>query len=211
LPKIYANQASKDTILEVGKLMLSSAITAPKAGGIGAIDGCIIYGEEELLTLAQKMEELSTEQSGWKFFKDDARAVLEADAVVLLGPRGFQEPVGGDCGLCGYTCDEFWKETGKVKNTLYAGPYCGTRIFDLGFAIGSACKVASTFNVDNMPMFSVGTAATRLRLLPQGGLIIGIPISITEKSPFHDRVPMSTKELLLHTARTFPMFRTQYG
>jgi uncharacterized ferredoxin-like protein len=57
---------------------------------------------------------------------------------------------------------------------------------DLGIALGSAVKVASNLNIDNRIMYTTGLAAKKLQLL-DSDLIIGIPLSVTGKSPHFDR------------------------
>jgi uncharacterized ferredoxin-like protein len=42
-------------------------------------------------------------------------------------------------------------------------------------------------NIDNRMMYRVGTAAFRLKLLPQATIIIGIPVSTKGKNIYFDR------------------------
>ena len=61
---------------------------------------------------------------------------------------------------------------------------------DVGIAIGSAAAAAADARVDNRVMFSVGRAARSLGLLGASvTLVLGIPLSVSGKSPFFDRKP----------------------
>ena len=70
-----------------------------------------------------------------------------------------------------------------------AGGVCVYDPLDLGIAIGSAAAVAAERHIDNRIMFSCGRAANSLGLLDGAPLIMGIPLSVTGKSPFFDRKP----------------------
>ena len=59
---------------------------------------------------------------------------------------------------------------------------------DVGIAVGSACATAADNRVDTRVMFSAGLAAQKLDYLPGSTLITAIPVSISSKSPFFDRV-----------------------
>jgi len=55
-----------------------------------------------------------------------------------------------------------------------------------GHSLGSAVKTASEFNIDNRMMYSIGVAAKEMKLL-DSDVIIGIPLSVSGKSPYFDR------------------------
>ena len=61
------------------------------------------------------------------------------------------------------------------------------KALDLGIALGSAAKTASMLNVDNRIMYRVGTAASKLSLLPEATVIMGIPVSAKGKNIYFDR------------------------
>ena len=65
---------------------------------------------------------------------------------------------------------------------------CSFNTIDLGIATSSAVSVAADSRVDTRIMFSVGHAGVAMSLF-EGGLkqALGIPLSITGKSPFFDR------------------------
>ena len=58
---------------------------------------------------------------------------------------------------------------------------------DAGIAVGSAAAIAADSRVDSRVMFSVGRAAMALKLLGDATLVLGIPVSVSGKSPFFDR------------------------
>jgi len=47
--------------------------------------------------------------------------------------------------------------------------------------------MASLLNVDNRIMYRIGTAAKRLKLLPEAHIIMGITLSATGKNIYFDR------------------------
>jgi uncharacterized ferredoxin-like protein len=63
---------------------------------------------------------------------------------------------------------------------------CAYRLLDMGIALGSAVKVASLLNVDNRIMYRIGAAARGMKLV-DWDFIMGIPLSVTAKSPYFDR------------------------
>jgi uncharacterized ferredoxin-like protein len=181
---IKEDEAEEKGIVEVAQLMLVSAKTAPKAGGIGDILSAIVSGKEKD-DLALEMEKVAEERSVPNF-KRDAMNVRDSNTVVLIGVRGIKS-MGLDCGGCGYlSCKEF-EESEKKTGRDFTGPNCIFKLLDLGIALGSAVKTASILNVDNRIMYRIGTAAKRLNLLPEASVIMGIPLSSKSKSVYFDR------------------------
>ena len=159
------SQLIKDGVLNVAKLMVIAAKTAPKARGIDNISVAVLTSRDELEELAKKMEELASEYG--PFLRRDAKNVRESDAVILIGAKVV------DIGL---------KSPPEYKvdiNTVAA-------LLNLGIALGSAVKIASILNVDNRIMYSVGIAAQKLKLL-DADYIIGIPVSVRGKNIYFDR------------------------
>ena len=150
---ISSREAEEDMALNVAKLMLTAARTAPKTGGRDSITTVILTGEEKE-KLASAMEKLGKERNR-KIYVRDGNNVRNAQAVVLIGVKTGEPPSS-------------WK------------------LIDLGIALGSAVKVASSLNVDNRIMGSVGMVAKEIGLL-EGDNVQGIPLSITGKNPFFDR------------------------
>jgi uncharacterized ferredoxin-like protein len=61
---------------------------------------------------------------------------------------------------------------------------------ELGIAACSAAGIAANFHADNRLMFSIGRSCLHLNVFGEGvKQAIGIPLSITGKSPFFDRKP----------------------
>jgi uncharacterized ferredoxin-like protein len=183
-PVIESRNGERDAILEVAKLMLIAARTAPKSGGIDDVLTIIVYGKKKN-RVAEKMEEIA-EQRKIKSFKRDAKNVRDSEAVILIGVRG-DKSFGFKCGACGYESCKKFEETKKKLRQDFFGPTCVFKALDLGIALGSAAKTASILNVDNRIMYRVGTAALKLKLLPQATVIMGIPISAKGKNIYFDR------------------------
>ena len=184
MPVIDGRKAEIEFVVEVAKLMCIAARTAPKGRGIDNIVTAIVYGED-IERIAREMERLADEL-GYKFFIRDADSIRKAHAIVLIGLKD-AKPLGLNCELCGFLCDQLVKMTRERKT--FRGPICALKLLDLGIAIGSAVKIASDLNVDNRVMFSVGVAARRLGLI-DADVVIGIPLAVHGKNPFFDRPPL---------------------
>jgi len=183
-PIIESKNGEKDAIFEAAKLMLIAARTAPKSGGVDDILTLIVYGEEKD-AIAGKMEEIAEERK-IEGFKRDAKNVRDSEAVILIGVRG-SKSMAFNCGACGYNnCKEFGEAERKLGEDFF-GPTCIFKALDLGIALGSAVKIASVLNVDNRVMYRAGTAASKLNLLPEATIIMGIPISAKGKNIYFDR------------------------
>jgi len=182
--RIESQIAERDAILDVARLMLVSARTAPKSGGVDDTLALIVC-EKEKDAIAEEMERMAEERN-LEGFRRDAKNVKDSEAVILIGVKG-NRSFGLDCGACGYrTCKEFEKKKREIRKD-FAGPTCLFKALDLGIALCSAAKTASILNVDNRIMYRAGTAALKLRLLPEATVIMGIPISVKGKSIFFDR------------------------
>lgn len=184
MPIIDSRDAEKDGLLQVSKLMLLSARTAPKSGGIDDILTAIVSGSEKE-SLATEMDKIGDERniSG---FRRDAENVRNSENVVLIGVRGTTK-FGLDCGLCGYAnCKEF-ESAEKKMGRDFIGPNCVFKALDLGIALGSAVKTASLHNVDNRIIYRIGAAAKRMKMLPEASVIMGIPVSAKGKNIYFDR------------------------
>ncbi len=94
---------------------------------------------------------------------------------------------GLNCGTCGYSSCETFEKTAKKIGQDFRGSTCLFKAIDVGIALGSAVKMASSLNVDNRIMYRIGTAAMRLNMLPEASVIMGIPLSTKGKSPYFDR------------------------
>lgn len=181
---IRSGEGERDAVLQVARLMLVSARTAPKSGGVDDVLTAIIY-EAEKDSLAAEMEKLGEERNS-SGFRRDAGNVRDSEAVVLIGVRGTKS-FGLDCGACGYpTCEEF-QRAGKKTGQDFTGPTCLFKTLDLGIALGSAVKTASILNVDSRIMYRIGAAARELGMLSEASVIMGVPLSVKGKNIYFDR------------------------
>jgi len=155
-----------DAVLQTAKLMIASAITAPKARGVNNLVVKLLSKREELEEIARKMEELAPVYGD--FFARDANNVRNSDAVVLIGCKiakfGVQQP-------------KSWRLDADTALSLV----------NLGIALGSAVKTASILNIDNRIMFTIGVAAQELGLI-DADFCFGIPLSVRPKNIYFDRV-----------------------
>jgi uncharacterized ferredoxin-like protein len=163
---IERSDAIREGVIQVAKLMVLSAVTAPKGRGVDNVLARILDRREELELLAKTMEELSSEYGD--VFARDASSVRRSDAVVLIG-----------CRIADFKL--------RQPKELEVDLNLAMSLVNLGIAVGSAVKTASIHNVDNRIMYTVGVAAKRLGLL-DADVILGIPLSATSKNIYFDRV-----------------------
>ncbi len=83
------------------------------------------------------------------------------------------------------SCAQFIRAEKKAGED-FIGPLCAFQLVDLGIALGVAAKMAGEFNIDNRLMYTAGAAAMKLGLM-EADMIIGLPLSISEKNIFFDR------------------------
>ena len=184
MPVIKGEELEGEAVLQAAKLMLASARTAPKASGIDDIFTAVVLGEEKN-AIAAKIEKQSLNEEGVRRSRD-AKNVRDSNAIVLIGVHTGRSS-GVNCGACGHaSCREFNKEERK-EGKDFRGPACIFKAIDLGVALGSAVKTASILNIDNRIMYTVGSAACQLNLMPEADIILGIPISAKGKSIYYDR------------------------
>ena len=183
-PIIESDNGEREAILEVAKLMLIAARTAPKTAGRDDIMTMVVYGKEKD-DLASKMEELAEERN-IDGFRRDAKNVRDSEAVILIGVQG-NKSLGLNCGACSYeNCNEFEKAP-KILGADFTEPNCLYKELDLGIALGSAVKTASLLNIDNRIMYRAGTAALKLNWLSEATVVMGIPVSAKGKNIYFDR------------------------
>ncbi|MCX5782856.1 MAG: DUF2148 domain-containing protein [Elusimicrobia bacterium] len=172
----------EQSVLEVARKMMICARTAPKGRGVDNLEISLLSGDE-LKKLAGKLKALA-KKTGMAFFERDANCVLASECVVLLGTK--ISPLGlaagpRKCGLCGF---DNCAEKLKFKNVP-----CAFNTGDLGIAAGSAVSIAADCRVDNRIMFSAGMAAMALGFLSKEiKITYAIPLSVSGKNPFFDRV-----------------------
>jgi uncharacterized ferredoxin-like protein len=185
MARINADEAEREAVLDVARLMAVSSRTSPKARGLDSTKTLILHGEDELEKLAKAMEARSEDDpERLAFFKRNADDVRKSAAVLVIGvtgePKKTEIPL--DCGACGHNCAAILKAK-KIDTGDAIGPMCHFQSMDLGIALGSAVKAAADFNVDNRMMYSIGAAVKRMKLM-EADLLIGIPLSISGKNVY---------------------------
>ena len=183
MPILDGIEQERQGLMETANLMVVSARTAPKSGGVDDILTAIVVGAEVGTLAADKMA-VERKMERWS---QQAREIKGSEVIVLIGVRGTKRYVT-NCGACGYkSCDEFEK-AGKKLGQDFEGPTCIFKALDLGIAVCSAVKTASLLNADNRIFYRIGAAAKRLNYLPEASLIMGIPLSSKGKNPYFSRL-----------------------
>ncbi len=181
--RITGSEEETKAVLDVARLMLLAARTAPKGRGIDDLESMIITGKEKDAVTKEMFKMAKDPDDNWT---RDAKNVEECPVLVLIGLKG-PKALGTQCGACGYeNCGQMLK-AGRKEGRFFAGPTCIIKALDMGIALGSAVKTAQINNVDNRIFFRAGAAAYRLKLMPDSTILIGIPLAATGKSPFFDR------------------------
>ena len=165
-------------MLNLAYAVCAVARTAPKACGIDQTDTAVLTGEDKA-RVAEEMRRIGGAQgeSGSVMVRD-AGNVDACGAVVLVGAQYETRGLSEKCKLCGF------ENCAACKS---AGATCIFAPMDLGIALGSAVALAADNRIDNRIMFTIGKAAASLGLLGEYKLIMGIPLSVSGKSPFFDR------------------------
>jgi uncharacterized ferredoxin-like protein len=170
------DQLEQDAARQTAAFMLAAARTAPKTRGVDLIQTAIITEAPEREKLVAKMREIAVREKRPGFARD-AGNIENSPAIVIIGVTA--SPVGMNCGFCGQPTCEALTAVGGV---------CAFNAIDLGIAIASAAETAGRFHLDNRVMYSIGRAALDLKIFgPDVHQALGIPLSVTGKSPFFDR------------------------
>lgn len=190
MAQLKSKEAEKNAVTMVATLMAAAARTAPKTRGVDAT-ASLVLTDNDLEKLASAMERKAANKPDYMstVFRRDANNVRNSGGVLLLGvtgnPKKIEQPL--DCGACGYaSCEHLAKARSKIKVKDFGGPICAFQAMDLGIALGSAVKLASELCIDNRMMYTIGAAAKESGLL-DSDMIIGIPLSVSGKSPYFDR------------------------
>jgi uncharacterized ferredoxin-like protein len=171
-----SGELEKTAALNAAAAMAAGARTAPKTRGIDNIEVVSVDDEATRTKLIDKMRDISKRETRPGFGRD-ADSIAASAAIVIIGVKA--NPAGLNCGFCGYpTCAALGK----------TGGICAYNSVDLGIAVASASSVAHLSYIDNRIMYSIGRAALDLKLFSDGvKQALGIPLSVTGKSPFFDR------------------------
>lgn len=156
--------------------MAAAARTAPKTRGIDNIKLVAIDDEPGRQKLVAKMRDIAVKENRPGLARD-AGNIERSPAILVIGVES--NTSGLNCGFCGKpTCEALQA----------AGGVCAFNSVDLGIATASAAELAGRFHVDNRVMYSIGRACLDLGLFgPKVRQALGIPLSVTGKSPFFDR------------------------
>ena len=170
------SELEKQAANQVAALMAGAARTAPKTRGIDNIEVAAIDDEASREALVKKMKEIAKAENRPGFDRD-ANNVAASPAILVIGVRS--NPAELNCGFCGNpTCEEL-----RAKDGI-----CSFNSIDLGIAACSSAAVASNLRVDTRIMYSVGRSCLDLKLFTEDVReALGIPLSMTGKSPFFDR------------------------
>ena len=179
---IYSSKDMESrAVLDTAAKICAAARTAPKTRGMDGLVTCVLTGEDKS-QLAAQMRKLADELD-YAFFNRDADNVDASDAVALFGMEEVRRGLDAGCQYCHFeSCADCTEKDGL----------CAWDAIDIGIAIGagSAAAAAADARVDSRVMFSVGRAAKSLGLLGEkASLVLGLPLSISGKSPFFDRKP----------------------
>ena len=160
----------------VAAMMAAAARTAPKTRGIDNIKVVAIDDENTKQKLINEMKRIAQSEDRPSFARD-AGNILASPVIVVIGVQS--NPASLDCGFCGNATCAALKGNDGV---------CSFNSMDLGIAACSAAGIAAAFHIDTRLMFSIGKASLALNLFGEGvRQALGIPLSVTGKSPFFDR------------------------
>jgi uncharacterized ferredoxin-like protein len=171
-----STEFEQEAARQVAALMATAARTAPKTRGVDNIRVVAVTDEADRQKLIDKMREISARENRPGLARD-AGNIARSPAVVVIGVES--NPVGLNCGFCGKASCETLEAGGGV---------CTFNSIDLGIATASAAEMAGRLHVDNRVMYSIGRASLDLGWFgPKVTQALGIPLSVTGKSPFFDR------------------------
>jgi uncharacterized ferredoxin-like protein len=174
---ITEQTAHEETLINVAKLMIAVARTAPKAKGMSSLSTLIITGED-LKTLSSHTLKMGKTFELPGFIRDSGN-IDRTTVAVAFGCK--IEPLGlKKCGMCGFkNCDEK-RQHPNIPCVFNPG--------DLGIAMGSALSIAADNRVDNRVMYSAGQAIMDLGWMGEDiKIAYVVPLSISSKSIFFDR------------------------
>lgn len=211
----------KEAVEIAARLLLASATTTPRVGGVGECTTHILEDECDIEDLCQQIEKMSEENTAWEFFKRDAVILRDADAVLIVTSlRSLTDPADINCNMCGKLTCEYLREEEKLPQepgVAFTGPLCSFRANNISYAIDGIISMARNLGIDYGVYWSAGAAAMRMEIVPKAtGFAIGVGISVTEKSPFRD-IPLRYGEINDKTMndriiqRLWPQFRSIYS
>ncbi len=203
------------------KLLMASAITAPRVGGIDEVTIHRFDDRDAIEELAITVDKMASDNPAWDFFHSDAVQISDSDAVLVMADRRSGiDAMESNCNLCGHTLCAWFKEVPKLEaapSVAFQGPFCLLRSMNMAYALNAAVCQARELGIDHTVKMSVAAAALRLGLLPyKAGIALGMLVSVTEKNPYKD-LPKEYADYNAGTlenrliGRIFPTFRSVYS
>lgn len=210
-----------ESVKLAAQLLLASATTSPRVGGIDEISIHVLDDRDAIEDLAICIEKMAGDNPRWEFFRSDAVQVRDSDVVMIMADRrSGHDPMDSNCNLCGHLLCDAWREAERVPegpSVAFRGPFCLMRSLNMSYALNGAVILARQLGIDHTIKMSVGAAALRMDLLPyKSGIALGFLASVTEKSPYQD-LPKRWAEYNNETlsnrliGRLFPTFRSIYS
>ncbi len=166
-----------EAVKQVASLMAAAARTAPKTRGVDNVRVFAVEDPETQDAITKKMAEIGRRDNRPSLVRD-SKTIAAAPVWVVVGVASNPADIEG-CGFCGKkTCEEL----------KLSGGVCAFNSIDLGIAACSAVSVAAHHHVDSRVMYSIGKACLELELFSADvKQAVGIPLSVSGKSPFFDR------------------------
>ncbi len=171
-----SKSSEEQAVMNAAYAACAAVRTAPKACGVDNLETVVVTGEDKDRITAE-MRRLG-EKNNAPFFLRDAGNVDKSQAVILAGVSEDRRGLNELCGLCHF---EDCKACGEANGC------CIHNYLDLGIALGSAVSLLADRRIDTRIMFTIGQAAASLGMIPGHPVIMGIPLSVSGKSPFFDR------------------------
>jgi len=210
-----------ESVRIAARLLLASATTSPRVGGVGECTIHIVDDECAIEDLCQLMERMARDNESWDFFKRDAVMLRDADAIlVITSLRCKTDPADTNCNMCGKLTCEYLKEAETLPaepGIAYPGPLCVFRANNISYAVDAIVQQSRLLGIDYGVFWSAGAAAMRSGIVPKNtGFALAVGISVTEKSPFRD-IPKKYDEINEQTMndriikRLWPQFRSIYS
>ncbi|MDR0838007.1 MAG: DUF2148 domain-containing protein [Oscillospiraceae bacterium] len=175
---INSKTAEYDAVIQAANTICAAIRTAPKGCGFDFLDSAILTDEDKDKISAEMRKIGESHGERGAFFARDAGNVDNSQAVVLVGATYDTRKLSKMCQLCGFESCSACSEAGAA--CVFAG-------VDLGIALGSAVSKLAELGIDNRIMYTIGKAAAALGYLGEYKMIMGIPLSVSCKSPFFDR------------------------
>jgi uncharacterized ferredoxin-like protein len=213
-------ESRAESVRLASKLLLASATTSPRVGGVDEISIHVLDDRDDIEDLAICIDKMADDNPRWDFFRSDAVQVRDSDVVMVMADRrSSHDPMDSNCNLCGHLLCDMWRDAERVEDkpsVAFRGPFCLLRSMNMAYALNGAVTLARQLGIDHTIKMSVGAAALRTDLLPyKCGIALGFLASVTEKNPFKD-LPRDWAEYNNETLqnrlinRLFPTFRSIY-